>query len=318
MTYSPQHLDRLRLRHLRLLKLIDVHGSLRAVGNVLNLTQPAVSQMVKDLEYAFGVQLVDRSVRGVVLSDAGRLALQRVRSGLATFDHLATELQSDQPLKIRIGTNSAMMYQILPSALRRIDFEETGMAFMLRTGTVGDMMQALWDGELDCYVGRVDWDQMPKEMVPVLRHDPLARMELVLACSVDHPLAGRTDLSVSDLANCHWALPPEDSNNRIVLDAELRNHGLAGPTPVVEVAADPNALMNLASQLNLLTCVPLPTLQAHSAAGGLCALNLPDLHLPPIHIGIVTLIEYDDMMPLKILRQAVAEATALGENGIAQ
>jgi DNA-binding transcriptional LysR family regulator len=114
MSYSPQHLDRLRLRHLRLLEMIDEHGSLRAVGALLNLTQPAVSQMVKDLEYAFDVTLIDRSVRGVTLNAAGKIALQRARSGLASLDHLARELQSDQTPMLRIGANSAMLFSNPP------------------------------------------------------------------------------------------------------------------------------------------------------------------------------------------------------------
>lgn len=315
MTYSPQHLDRLRLRHLRLLELIDRHRSLRAVGKVLNLSQPAVSQMVKDLEFAFGVTLVERSVRGVALSAAGQQALQRARPGLATFDHLASELQADQPLMVRIGTNPALMFQFLPAALSRLDPVRTRMRFNLRTGIVGDMMQALWDGELDCYVGRVDWDQVPPRMAAVLLHDPLMQTDLVLACSANHPLAGRTGLSVHDLADWPWALPPADSNNRIALEAGLRNHGLSAPTPLVEIAADPNALINLAKQLDLLACVPRVTLDTHVAAGALRALDLPDLQLPPILISFVTLAEYEDIEPLQRLRQVLAEVAKEDADG---
>ncbi len=310
MSYSPQHLDRLRLRHLRLLALIDQHRSLRAVGNVLNLTQPAVSQMVKDLEFAFGVTLIDRSARGVTLSAAGQIALQRAQSGLASFDHLASELQADQTLMLRIGTNSAMLYQILPDALRRLDAGRSGTRFRVQTGVVGEMMMALQDGELDCYVGRVDWDQVSPGMASVLRHVPLVHTDLVLACSAAHPLARRSDLSIRDLAEWPWALPPVDSNNRIALETGLRNHGLPGPLPAVEVVADPNALIVLARQLNLLTCVPRLALDTHMASGGLCALDLPDLHLPPIQICFVTLAEHDGMEQLGNLRQAMIEATS--------
>lgn len=311
MPYSPQHLDRLRLRHLRLFELIDQQKSLRAVGNILNLTQPAVSQMVKDLEYAFGITLIDRSARGVTLNKAGKIALQRARSGLASFDHLAEELQSDQTLMLRIGTNSAMLFQILPNALRRLDAGHSGIRFKVHTGVVGDMMQTLLDGALDCYVGRVDWDQVSPDMMSVLRHEPLAHTDLVLACSNAHPLAGRSNLSVRDLAEWPWALPPADSNNRIALESGFRNHGLPGPTPAVEVVADPNALIELTKQLNLLTCVPRLALDAHMAAGELHVLELPDLRLPPIQICFVTLAEHDEMTQLKKLRQALVEATTL-------
>lgn len=315
MVYSLQRLDGLRLRHLRLLELIDEHRSLRAVGAILNRTQPAVSQMVKDLEYALGATLVDRSVRGVELSAAGRLALQRARSGLAAFDHLVEELHAEQSPVVRVGTNPALMFQFLPAALRALSAENENVRFRLQTGIVGDMLQALWNGDLDCYVGRVDWDRMPESMISVLRYDPLIRTELVLACSTRHPLAGRMDVAIADVVNCSWVLPPSDSNNRIALDAGLRRLGVACPTPVIEIAADPGALMVLAREMDVLTCVPRLMLDTHIAAGELHAIDLPSLELPPIQIGFVTLAEHEDMASLKILRQALRAAA--GDHALA-
>jgi DNA-binding transcriptional LysR family regulator len=310
MTHSPRHLDRLRLRHLRLLELIGEHRSLRAVASVLNLTQPAVSQMVKDLEYAFGVTLVERSVRGVSLSSAGELALQRARSSLATIDHLASELQSGLLPVVRIGTNPAIMFQLLPEALNHLNAGEVNMRFAIRAGMAGDMMRALWDGELDCYVGRLDWDQLPPHMAALLCHDPLISTELVLACSRSHPLATRQKLSVRDLGEWPWALPPADSNNRVALETALRNHGLPGPITSVEIAADPNALISLAKQMNLLICIANLALDKNLEAEELCVLDLPDLRLPPIQIGFVTLAENEEMATVQALRAALAKAAA--------
>ena len=307
MAHSSLHFDRLRLRHLRLLELIDEQRSLRAVAGVLKLTQPAISQMVKDLEHAFGVTLVDRSARGVTLTPAGELALQRARSGLAAFDHLADELQADRSPVVRIGTNPAVMFQLLPSAIGRLDAQKSRLRYAVRAGMVNDMLAELWAGNLDCYVGRVDWDRLPPSMLDVLRHDPLTETDLVLACSLTHPLAARTDVSVRDLLDWPWALPPEGSNNRIAFETAFRNHGFAGPVPVVEMASDPNALMLLARQVHYLICVPGLALDSQVAKDALCTLDLPDLRLPPIQIGFVALAQNEDMVSLQTLRQALVE-----------
>lgn len=310
MSFSQQHFDRLRLRHLRLLALIDRHGSLREVGKVLNLTQPAVSQMVKDLELALGITLIDRSVRGVALCPAGKLALQRAQAGLATFDHLVSELHEDQVLTMRIGTNAALIPNILRSALRRLGTGKRDIRYRLRTGLVSEMMQELAEGTLDCYVGRIDWDQVPQKLIPNLRHDPLTRTALVLACPSGHALAGRDRVEPADLENRQWALPPHDSSNRLALEAGMRNFGLAAPVVAVEVAADPAALLHLARELDLLTCVPFLALEPHLGAGDFRVLEIPDLVLPPIQIGFVTLKEQADMTPLQAFREAlIAETT---------
>ncbi|NDW07342.1 LysR substrate-binding domain-containing protein [Jiella pacifica] len=308
MPLLPHRLDGLRLRHLRLLELIDEHRSLRAVGAILNRTQPAVSQMVKDLEYAFGATLVQRSVRGVTLSPAGKLALQRARSGLASLDHLVAELGADQSPILRVGTNPALVFRMWPTAMRLLETGTDRVRMRLRTGIVGDMLQSLWDGELDCYVGRVDWDQMPPEMVRVLRHDPLIQTDLVLACSLSHPLAGRKDIAIRELADWQWVLPPADSNNRIALEAEFRNHGVLVPAPMMEISADLAGMMILARELELLTCIPRSVLDSHIAAGQLCALDVPALTFPPIQIGFMTLAEHEDMASVQILRRVLTAA----------
>ncbi len=167
------------------------------------------------------------------------------------------------------------------------------------------MFAALWDGNLDCYIGRIDWDRIPPDMVPVLRHDPLIRTDLVLACATGHPLAGRVDIDLAELAGCAWVLPPADSNNRVVLETAFRNHGVAGPDPIVEIAANPSGLMILAREMAALTCVPRLALDTPIAAGSLCALEIPALKLPPIQIGFVTLAEHEQMAALQLLRQAL-------------
>ncbi len=58
-------LGRLRFRHLQLLAQIDDKGSLRGAAAMLNLTQPALSKALRELEDMLGLQLFDRSSRGL-------------------------------------------------------------------------------------------------------------------------------------------------------------------------------------------------------------------------------------------------------------
>ncbi|MGR3455725.1 LysR substrate-binding domain-containing protein [Pseudooceanicola sp.] len=305
MSHSPQHLDRLRLRHLRLLEMIDRHRSLRAVALELGLTQPAVSQMVKDLEFAFGSDLVIRSVRGVTLSAEGQLALQRTRAGLATFAHLAHQLDMAEPPVLRIGTNPAVMLDLLPGALSHATFAEENLRFVIRTGLANDMTDALWDGEIDCYVGRVDWDEVSPEAAVALRHDPLMMTELVVVCAGDHPLALKAGLEVRDLDGHLWALPPGDSRNRVAIDTALRNNGLPAANVRYEIGADPNSLLLLARRAGVLTVVPRNALD--TAPPGLVALDLPALAMPAVQLGLFTLVENERLSAVQILRSALKE-----------
>ncbi|SER09532.1 DNA-binding transcriptional regulator, LysR family [Thalassovita taeanensis] len=305
MSISAPHLDRLRLRQLRLLELIDTHRSLRAVGEVLNLTQPAVSQMLKDLEFAFGVTLVDRSVRGATLSPLGQVALQRARTGLAIFDNLAADLHADLPTVVRVGTNPAVMLELVPSALRQMNAHRANIRFRIEAGTVGNMMSRLLKGDLDCYVGRVDWTATPDQMAETLRYEPLTETGLVVACSTDHPLAGRSSVSAVELTQWPWALPSGDTNNRSSIETAFRNCGVTAPAPVVEVSADPTSLLRLAENIELLICLPKIVLETHAAEGKIVPLTTPDLDFLPIQTCFVSLRENESLQSLQMLREAL-------------
>ena len=77
------HLRRLRIQHLRFLALLAQLGSLTACAKALHLSQPAVSNLLKDLEAAFGATLVERDARGGRLTPAGARVLTRVTHSLA-------------------------------------------------------------------------------------------------------------------------------------------------------------------------------------------------------------------------------------------
>lgn len=313
MAHSPQHLDRLRLRHIRLLDLIKTHRSLRAVARDLGLTQPAVSQMLKDLEFAFGAALVDRSVQGVELTAMGRLALQRARSGLAVFQNLAAELDEGLPPVLHVGTNPAMMFNVIPAALKMAQGAGVAVRYALRTGLATDMTRALWDGEINCYVGRIDWEVVPPEMKNSLRHEHLFETELVVVCAASHALAGRTRLRPADLKDVIWALPPEDSKNRVGLAAAFRNNGLGEPRIAVEVAADPNGLMNILREMPVLAVLPRMVLNTPAAGTQLVALDTPFLRLPPVEVGFLTLVEHEEVAELQTLRGALIATLAATE-----
>lgn len=312
MAHSPQHLDRLRLRHLRLLELIREYRSLRAVAEQLSLTQPAVSQMLKDLEFAFGARLVDRSVRGVELTRMGLLALQRARSGLAAFHTLAAELDEEAAPVIHVGTNPAMMFNVIPSALGVAASHETPVRYAMRTGLETEMTRALWDGETNCYVGRIDWEVVPAEMKNSLRHVHLFETDLVVVCSDNHPLASHSSLAPEDLEQATWALPPEDSKNRAGLASAFRTNGLSEPKIVVEVAADPIGLISIAHEMPVLTVLPRLALTAQIARKQVVVLNTDFLRLAPIEIGFLTLVEHEHVIGLQAFRSALISVS----NGI--
>ena len=103
-TVHSGRIDRLRLRHLKLLDWVEKLGSLTAAAQEMKISQSSATKLLQDLEEAFGRVLVDRTTRGGVLSLAGERALERMRIATAEIDALGEAMASsvDMPV-VRIG-----------------------------------------------------------------------------------------------------------------------------------------------------------------------------------------------------------------------
>src|SRR5262245_36125343 len=77
--------QRLRLRDLHVLFMVVQHGSMAKAAGELGISQPAVSDVIANLEHAIGVRLLDRGPQGVEPTKYGRALLKR---SLAAFDEL--------------------------------------------------------------------------------------------------------------------------------------------------------------------------------------------------------------------------------------
>lgn len=89
----PARINRLQIRHLHLLDLIEKHGSLSAAAAGIGVSQPRATNMLHEVEDAFGCALLERSARGTKLNKAGAIALERLRIALGALDGVALALQ---------------------------------------------------------------------------------------------------------------------------------------------------------------------------------------------------------------------------------
>jgi DNA-binding transcriptional LysR family regulator len=85
MDLNDRASGRVKLRDLRLLVAVSQWGSMAEAAKRLNVSQPAITKAVANLEYALGVRLFDRSARGVELTTYGKVLLKR---GMSIFDEL--------------------------------------------------------------------------------------------------------------------------------------------------------------------------------------------------------------------------------------
>jgi DNA-binding transcriptional LysR family regulator len=230
---SPERIfTRLRLNHLHLLQVLVEHGTIRKAAEHLNLSQPVVSQMLKDLESAFGGALFTRTRNGVVPNARLEPLLRRVQVMLGEFDAARSELSALPRPMIRIGANLQFLTQYVPSALARVLSAHPQLRFILSEGSTSVLIDSLLRGKLDCVLGPTG--SLNPAQLRALQFWPLYQSDLCLVVNPSHPLARRKRVSIMDLATEQWVLGARGGQAREVVEQAFVRAGLHPPEPVVE------------------------------------------------------------------------------------
>lgn len=225
----PDNLEgRLRLRQFALAIAIHDLGSLHKAAEALNITQPAATSALKELEATFGTTLFERSRVGMEPTMFGRLLVERARVILANIRATAIEmreLQGGETGEVRIGTLPSSALGIIPQAILLSRRHRPGVQLHLAEGAVGQLLPALKHGDLDLVVGR-----MPLALAETdFAFEVLAAEPNVVVCRAGHPLASRSGLTLRDLAGEDWILPEEGAHFRSQWQAAFAAAGIDPP-----------------------------------------------------------------------------------------
>jgi len=252
----PLKLAQLRLKHLSLLDQIAVHGSLRQVADQLHVTQPAVTAMLKDLESAFGADLVKRDRHGAALTERGHAARARLAAILNELRgvELANSLAANGRL-LRVGALPTAMMGLASRAMAELRRRDSGLSVRLVEQTVESVLADLHSHKLDCAISRVDAETLAEYPHDAFHFDPLLRMQMRIACRRGHPLMRKRSITLATLANYSWATLAVDSQVRIAFEQAFVLDGLRPPIPMVESLSFVSNL-NLVRNTDLLTIAP--------------------------------------------------------------
>lgn len=142
------------IRALRTLHVIARTGSFARAGEVVGLTQSAVSLQVKALEEEFGALLFDRSRRLAVLTDAGRIVLERSAELLALYDQIAPALADEQALagRLKVGAIQTALSGFLPDAIAALYRQHPQVRIQIVAGMSAELAQEVAEGDLDAAI----------------------------------------------------------------------------------------------------------------------------------------------------------------------
>lgn len=222
----------MELRQLRQFLAAVEHRNLGRAADVLNITTPALSKSLANLEAELGARLFDRGPRGVTPTVFGDSLARHAKAMAAEERHARAEiamLRGAGQGRIAVGGTASAGSARLVRALARLVRERPGVQVEVVGGRHETLIAALQDGALDIVVTGFG----AGAPAPDLDERVLAEDSYVAVVAADHPLAKRRRLRLVDLASFPWVVA---SNIGDVVPGWARaftDEGLTPPQPAL-------------------------------------------------------------------------------------
>ena len=226
----------LKVSHLRLFEALAESGQMSAAASALAISQPAASRLAAEAMRIVGARLYERTSRGVELTTAGHAFARRARRTLFEIDETERELAeiddgSAGHANIGSVTGPAVEY-VLP-AIRQARLSLPRVAVNIEIGTSDVLGEALFQGQLDFYVGRFPADRDRRLFdARFIGPEPIS-----LIVRAGHPLVRVPERAAERLSEFDWVMPFEGTLLRTTIDAFLSTRGMPLPKKVLNTSS---------------------------------------------------------------------------------
>jgi DNA-binding transcriptional LysR family regulator len=220
-----------------LLIAIGEEGNIHKAAQMMNMSQPAASRLLSDLENIIGAALFDRLPRGVRANCYGEAMIRHARIALASLSEAASEidlLKSGQTGQVTVGSIEGPAIGFVPRAIAQVVRRDPLIRVQLQVQTSDQLLDALKNRELDLVVGRL----LDRGDQSSFEYECVADEPVCAAVRPNHPLLQRHDLDLRDLADLPWIVPPSGSELRHRFDLMFRDAGVASPGQIMEAVSN--------------------------------------------------------------------------------
>jgi len=186
----------IELRHLRYFLAVSETLHFGKAAERLAMTQPPLSQQIRNLERNLGYPLFDRTTRGAKLTKVGQFFVDRARSTLAKVGddvEMARRLGRGQEGVLTVGFSGSIMFTILPKAIGRYRRRYPAVEFRLRELPTAEQTVALLNGTLDLGFLR---DGEAREGITI---EPILCEPYIAVLPSRHKLAANAAISLREL-----------------------------------------------------------------------------------------------------------------------
>lgn len=213
------------IRHLQALSTLAEELHFGRAAQRLNITQPALSQLMRDLETKLGFRVVERTTRKVILTSAGQMFLKEAEGILLRLDAAIEQSRAEAGQSndsIRIGVILPMMFDFLPAILTSFRHRFPNVRIHIENRESLQLATAVESGSLHAAL------ISPPKRMGTLRIEPIRSDTFVVAMRDDHKLASSKALNLAQLkgTNVLRILSAGMHESFDVVDQQMRRAGI--------------------------------------------------------------------------------------------
>lgn len=224
--------QRIRLRHLHTFVAVAQQGTLGRAAETLNLSQPALSKTLNELEQLTGTRLFERGRLGAQLTLVGEQFLTHAVKVLDALNTAGQALNRKEGLSndiVRIGALPTAALGILPSVIGQFHQQQKDITLQVATMNNTMLLAGLKSGEIDIGIGRMS----DPELMSGLNYELLFLESLKLVVRPGHPLLQET-VTLSRVMEWPVVVSPKGTLPRQNAEALLQSRGCKIPTGCIE------------------------------------------------------------------------------------
>lgn len=226
---------RIKLRHLTCFLEVARLKSVVNAADALNISQPAASKTIQELEDILGASLFDRSRRNLFLTPFGEVFYRYAGTSLAALRQGIDAVSgTQQGAIVKVGALPTVSARILPGAVRAFTAQGQAAHTRIITGPNGYLLSLLRTGDVDLVIGRM----ADPEAMFGLSFEHLYSERVVFVVRPDHPLLRERNFNLGMMEGYQTLMPTPDSVIRRLVERLLLANGVTHLRDEVETVSN--------------------------------------------------------------------------------
>lgn len=207
------------VRHLEIFIKVAECKKMRQAAEELFISQPSVSQAIREIEQQYNVVLFERLSKKLYITDQGERLLKHAYHVVESFKTMEQDIISmGTKQNIRIGGTVSVGACLMPAIMKQYEKENSEVTSSVTIHNITKIQGMLMNSTLD--LGIVEGEVAGEELIQV----PLCKDHLVLFCNNEHHFAKRESIAIEELQGMDMIMREEGSSARNVFDQILKEH----------------------------------------------------------------------------------------------